>query len=232
LSDLLIKISDASYLGIALIGFTAGLLGSLHCIGMCGPFATSCSKNKDQTIFYHLGKAISYGALGLLAGTIGATFSNFLENPWLKVIPAFLLGLFFIFLGLNSIIKHKKIKFQAPIFLGNFLNSLIGKSYTLEVGIRRSFLVGVLTSLLPCGLLYTTLLAFATFQNPLYGLIGMFSFSLGTAPALLIAPQFILKIFKPIRVHWSLASSLALVSLGIATITLRMVMTYGQANCH
>ena len=61
--------------------FILGLLGSFHCIGMCGPLVLampfhSFDGNKKilPMLFYHFGKSISYGMLGIFAGALGKTF--------------------------------------------------------------------------------------------------------------------------------------------------------------
>ena len=62
-------------LGTALV---LGLLGSLHCIGMCGPIAFMLPLNRrnlarqwTQLGLYHLGRLFAYGLIGLVFGLIG-----------------------------------------------------------------------------------------------------------------------------------------------------------------
>lgn len=231
MSDLLIKISDASLLGIIPIGIGVGLFGSLHCIGMCGAFATSCSTRKPYAIAYHTGKLTSYGVLGAIAALFGASFTLIVEDPYFKTIPAILMGFVFIWIGIKSFI-NKNNQFSMPKVLSNWVEKSLGKSYQREAGNLRSFSIGFFSAFLPCGLLYGTLLAFAALQSPLHGAIGMMSFSLGTIPGLTIAPQLLLKIFKPLKNSWPKFSNIALVSLGLITISYRLVMAYEQANCH
>lgn len=232
MSDLLIKISQASLPGVAIIGISVGLLGSLHCIGMCGAFATSCAQKKDHMVAYHFGKVTSYSLLGLLTGLLGASFSGLVTSPTFKIIPTILLGGFFIYLGIKSLFFKNQKGIVLPENLQAFVEKRLGKAYRLPTGNFRSFSIGLLSAFLPCGLLYSTLFAFAALQNPLYGMVGMATFSLGTIPALTFAPHLILKIFQPLKQSWPKISSLALISLGLITISYRMVLTYGQASCH
>jgi sulfite exporter TauE/SafE len=60
-------------------GLTIGAVGSFHCLGMCGPIALSlpfASTSKTQVglsmALYHLGRAITYGCLGILFGLLGS----------------------------------------------------------------------------------------------------------------------------------------------------------------
>lgn len=232
MSDLLIKISQASLPGVALIGLTIGFLGSLHCVGMCGAFATSCSQRKNQLLSYHMGKLLSYSLLGLLAGLMGSSLNFIVDNPYYKAIPAIGLGIFFIYAGLKSYFGGTVFKIKLPTALENVVQKGLGKAYRREQGGIRAFLIGSFSALLPCGLLYSTLLAFTALQSPLLGMVGMSSFALGTVPALTLAPTVINRIFKPFKQSWPKVTSLSLVSLGILTITYRMVLSYGQATCH
>ena len=60
--------------------FVASLLGSMHCVGMCGPFAILAGTGDGKsfqwkpTIAYSLGRLISYSLVGLLFGTMGLDF--------------------------------------------------------------------------------------------------------------------------------------------------------------
>ena len=55
-----------------------GLLGSFHCIGMCGPIALMIPVKQNnfiiktsQILFYFLGKTLTYSLLGVLFGVLG-----------------------------------------------------------------------------------------------------------------------------------------------------------------
>lgn len=231
MSDLLINISQASLWGICAIGFTAGLAGSLHCVGMCGAFATSCSQSKEHLFSYHLGKMTSYALLGGAVGLIGSSFTYLTDDPYMKVIPSILMGLFFIFIGIKSL-KRKRVSIPLPQKIQRKAQGLMVESYSMRQGTPRSFSLGFLSALLPCGLLYGVLFSFAVLQNPFSGAIGMLSFGLGTIPALTIAPTLLTKIIKPLKEEWPKLTSLGLISLGFVTITYRMVIAYGQASCH
>lgn len=233
LSDLLIKISEAGLIGIIPIAFGIGLLGSLHCIGMCGAFATSCSTKSTHAIAYHSGKVASYGILGAIAALFGSSFTYIFDDPYFKAFPAILMGLLFIWLGAKSFLNPiNKNPFRMPKAINNWIQRSLGKSYKKEAGNMRSFSIGFFSALLPCGLLYGTLMAFVALQSPLHGAVGMMSFSLGTIPGLTIAPHLLLKVLKPLKNSWPKASNIALVSLGLITISYRLVLAYGQANCH
>jgi len=71
-----------SVIAIALAGFSMGILGSLHCIGMCGPIALGLAGSFDskadrfRNIFlYNGGRSISYALMGIILGIIGNRFA-------------------------------------------------------------------------------------------------------------------------------------------------------------
>ena len=60
------------------LAFLIGLLGSLHCVGMCGPLAFAINSNNEnkwlmiiQKLSYNFGRALSYTFVGLLIGLLG-----------------------------------------------------------------------------------------------------------------------------------------------------------------
>ena len=173
--------------------FGAGLLGSAHCLGMCGGFAVSLGvqaastrSNLAKQGAFTLGKASTYGSMGALAGYLGMQFEGW-NSPLDRslsilalVAGAFLMGQGLISAGVLRAPQVQRIPVAcliAPIF-----RSLQSGSRVLD-----GFLLGVLTGFLPCGLLYGMLASAATTQHFLLGGLTMISFGLGTAPALIAA---------------------------------------------
>ncbi|HWA06847.1 MAG TPA: sulfite exporter TauE/SafE family protein, partial [Ignavibacteria bacterium] len=63
-----------------LTGFLVGLLGSFHCIGMCGPIAIALPKTNNLVVsrlLYNFGRVITYSMLGLLFGMLGSRLEMF-----------------------------------------------------------------------------------------------------------------------------------------------------------
>ena len=210
-----------------------GITGSIHCALMCGAIATSCSSKVSYNINYQIGRVISYSLLGLIAGFMGASFRELSDNPYIKNIPAFMLGLFFIYWGVSTLLNKKSL-ITLPASLSAFLHNALGKFYGKSESSYRSLMIGLLTALLPCGLLYGVVISLAMFQNPLIGVIGMFFFCLGTIPALFISPTIIQKMIQPLQKKFPKATSLTLISFGLLTISYRIYTSYGEAAaaCH
>jgi sulfite exporter TauE/SafE len=231
LSDLLSELIQTDKIGIITITFLAGLTGSIHCIGMCGAFASTCASKTSALGFYHIGRLISYSLLGLLGGLLGSLFIQLIENPIFQLIPSVVLGLGFIIFGIRTL-KTKQLKLSSPHFLQKKINNLYVLFFKTENLSLRSFLLGISSSLLPCGLLYGVLIALVTFQNPITGVIGMASFCVGTMPALFVAPSAIAKIINPLKAKWPQFIAMTTTSVGVFIITYRLVNAYEEIICH
>ena len=227
------QFAETSLYMIPVVAFIMGLSGSLHCVAMCGAIATTCSSKLSQNISYQFGRVVSYTMLGLCAGFLGERFKLLNENPYFKSLPAFLLGLFFIYWGYSTY-TGKKTSIPLPKFLSQTLTKILGKFYQQKNSALRSFSIGTFTSLLPCGLLYGVVISLAIFQNPMIGALGMFFFTLGTIPALLVSPTIIRKLLSPLQLRFPKVTSLSLITFGLLTISYRLYTSYGAvvASCH
>jgi len=170
--------------------FILGLLGSFHCIGMCGPIAfvlpldrSSKAKMLFQTFLYHFGRLLTYSIIGLIFGLIGkglylAGFQQRLSILMgvimilTVVIPVKVFNQFHITKPLYKIIG--KVKQQ----LGLYLNKKSNKSI---------FLIGFFNGFLPCGLVYMALIGSIATSNMFSGATYMFLFGLGTVPMMTLA---------------------------------------------
>jgi len=150
----------------------AGLVGSLHCIGMCGCFAVACGGSVRQSFFWHAGRLSTYMILGALAGAFGGAIPG---PGW--VAGALSTGLIVWFaLVLGGILPEPKIRIPG---VQEAASKLISKP---EAGAR--YLFGLANGLLPCGLVYATLAIPVAIGDPIGGALAMLLFGLGTVPAL------------------------------------------------
>lgn len=170
----------------------ASLLGSLHCVGMCGPFAlwaTSGGKNLRTVSGYHLGRLTTYLSAGLAAGVIGSAVSIGGQFAGFQMLAAKLAGVMLITWGLG------KLLIQIPAVADRItrtkgpsrIAALIAQARPLvnsrgEFG--RGYLGGLLTTWLPCGWLYLFVLLAAGTGDMILAVTTMFAFWVGTLPAL------------------------------------------------
>jgi len=174
--------------------FLAGLLGSGHCLGMCGSLVAALSLSGNRKLggltfhlFYNCGRIATYTLIGLTVGWLGSafTYSDALA-PFSRVV---LLGsdLFIVLVGLGS----------AGIFRGFDFLSLecrgpVRALTTAVRGLQRlpptvaALPLGLLFGFIPCGFLYAMAITAAQSTDPMVGGQIMLFFGLGTVPALLL----------------------------------------------
>ncbi|MFB5650557.1 sulfite exporter TauE/SafE family protein [Leptospira wolffii] len=184
---------------LVISAFLSGLAGSIHCAGMCGPLAGTLSffvssDKKSSNVFlqlaYNLGRFFSYSLIGLLLGFAGegtnATLAKLLPlqeaAAWIGVFALGILGIFLLFGKVptsNQRLSKLISKFAKPI-----LGELQGSSQSLGKIGKLGFYFGLLTGLLPCGILYPAFVTAFASGSPIHGAIIMSAFFLGTFPLL------------------------------------------------
>jgi sulfite exporter TauE/SafE len=161
-----------------------GLLGSLHCIGMCGPIAfllpldrENSVKKAFQLFSYHFGRLATYAFLGFLFGVIGKSLYLFGLQQRVSVV----IGVIMII----SILLPKKYsasRWFAPMYkVVSKVKSLIGVTLKSKKP-SAFFVIGALNGLLPCGLVYMAVFGAIATGQMLSGAMYMFAFGLGTIP--------------------------------------------------
>ena len=168
-----------------------GLVGSLHCIGMCGPIAISLPLGNKSWwrrtlggVTYNTGRIITYGIFGALFGFIGKSIEMAGLQRWASIFIGVVLILSVVFPALFK----GKIKIEQ--FLFGYAGRMVGKLRKLFAltSLPSLFLIGLLNGILPCGLVYVAV-AGAVNTNSILGGIGfMLVFGLGTLPVMLTIP--------------------------------------------
>lgn len=169
-----------------LTGFLLGLLGSFHCLGMCGPIALAISTHDKQRfisnkIMYNLGRTFTYGFLGFLIGSIGFTFHLVGLQKGVSIV----MGAFIILISFYYKNSEKYLLGKGFFGLGMVLKKKLGK-YMKMGGKPAFFASGLVNGLLPCGMVYMALLASLALQDPFEGTLYMLAFGIGTIPLMLI----------------------------------------------
>lgn len=181
-------------LGSAIV--MASLLGSTHCVGMCGPLAlwasgtTEASRSRValNTSLYHLGRLLAYCVVGCLAGVIGELVDLGGETIGLRMAAARLVGGAMIVLGLSRVIsmlwsKPANFKTTKASVIGKLLATMRPYVFRLPLA-GRAAATGLLTAFLPCGWLYLFAFVAAGTASPLSGAFVMIAFWIGTLPLL------------------------------------------------
>ncbi|GIW92528.1 MAG: hypothetical protein KatS3mg110_0569 [Pirellulaceae bacterium] len=177
----------------AWLAIVSGLASSAHCLGMCGPFVLMASSNKTgwngyllRPLLYSIGRLTAYAVLGAAAGLIGRRVSIDMGFGLLPAALGAVSGIFFVREGLALCgiwphrAKHASNRGCGWLAVYGLARNAAGPAGPL--------LVGMLSALLPCALLYGMLALAASQASVLGAALMMLLFGLGTVPALLTLP--------------------------------------------
>ena len=180
-----------------LSAFVVGLLGGVHCVGMCGGIVAALSMGLPEQqrtgaarwkylLAYNIARISSYTLAGGLLGGVGWLAANWSGLHQAQLFLQFLAALFMVALGL---------------YLGGWWQGLarveraggwvwaglepLGRRFLPVKSPGQAFLLGLVWGWLPCGLVYSVLVWSISTGSPLHGAALLFSFGLGTLPNLL-----------------------------------------------
>ncbi len=183
------RVTTSALIALLFASLAVGFVGSLHCVGMCGPFAALAgTRGWKGVITYSSGRLLTYGLLGAFAGLFGAALAA-LREVGLVVAVVILLT---VSLQLAGVLPEPRIgaRWSAP---------LVRWVQRARAG---RFALGVTTALLPCGLVYAGLGVAIGAGSPLWGALAMVTFGLGTWPASLlvgVGAGRLMRVRKPVQ---------------------------------
>lgn len=171
-----------------------GLVGSGHCLGMCGGIAGALGMTSPSSrtlpralssLLYSLGRVSSYALLGLLAGALGQLTSVGLGlGPTMRIAA----GILIVLLGLQ--LAGLRVGFdrleRVGLAVWRRLRPALAWIGSPDAA-WKCLALGALWGWLPCGLVYSALAAAAATGTATGGALFMACFGLGTMPALLFA---------------------------------------------
>ncbi len=205
--------------------FLTGLLGGVHCAGMCGGIVGAFSlqlpgrgARLDYQLVANLGRITSYVVVGLIAGALGAT-SVFLAQlfPAEKFLYA-LANLVLIALGLHlaGVWSGVLVLERAGGMVWRRLQPLFKKLLPIR-SLPQAFGAGLVWGWLPCGLVYSVLIMALASGSAGRGGLTMLAFGLGTLPNLLLMGVFASQLQRFMRLRWvRLGAGLIIVGMGVA----------------
>lgn len=188
----------------------AGLLGGGHCVGMCGGIVGAVTMtlpgNRPRLPFvlaYNAGRIASYSLAGIIAGAVGAS-SFFLDHvlPVEKVLYA-LASVMLVLLGLY-LAGIWRVLTRLEVLGGRLWQYLQPYSKRLLPvrTLSQSLLLGMLWGWLPCGLVYSVLVAAVASGSPAQGGLLMLAFGLGTLPTLLAMGMTAVRLKRLLQQLW------------------------------
>lgn len=163
--------------------FSIGLLGSIHCVGMCGPVALALpSQGRNHVwkgiVAYNFGRLLTYALIGAIAGILG-------KGLWVAGMQKHItlaLGIALALIALFSIsIESHLLRLPAIRSFHQWILEHLG-SWMRKDGIKASFMIGIFNGFTPCGLVYMAIAGALTGGSILFGALFMVLFGLGTFP--------------------------------------------------
>jgi len=225
--------------------FMLGLLGGVHCVGMCGGIMSALSFSVPQTkrnnrtllpilLSYNFGRLLSYATVGALIGALigGTTWLLQDAGPQLAFALRIFSGVMLIIMGL----------YVARWWLGlSYLESAGGKlwQYLQPIGKRlmpvtspsRAILLGMVWGWLPCGLVYSVAIWASSAANWQHSALIMVCFGLGTLPVMLVTGHLAIKLKTFVQSRQTQAISASLIILfGVWTIAGAYIYASPDAN--
>ena len=173
------------------LSFITGVLGSFHCIGMCGGFpilisgASGHKRNISGQLLYNFGRVFTYFFLGVLVGALGFMIKEMEPMLGFQVGLTVVLGLVIILAGLQmtGLVGEGRIPGFSSFYtlLKNTMASFLKRK-----GKTAAFSLGVMNGFLPCPLVYGFLLVSLTAGSPHKSGLMMLAMGLGTVPAVFL----------------------------------------------
>jgi len=178
--------------------FIVGLMGGVHCVGMCGgivgalSFAVDSSGAQQKSrlltllLSYNLGRLSSYTLAGGIMGALGWLALGWTDLQYMQLILQLFAGIFMLLMGLYisgwwmGLTRVEKLGAYLWKYLQPGAQKLLPVTYA-----GQALLLGLLWGWLPCGLVYSVLIWSISSGSFTEGALLMLSFGLGTLPNLL-----------------------------------------------
>ncbi len=171
----------------------SGILGSAHCLGMCGPLAISLSagappgaNHLNRQLIFSIGRIFTYSFCGAVAGLGGAWMttqsSGFVQSQATLAVFA---GVFLVLMGLVTAGVLPRPLYgllgRMPCGASSWL-----KTFLAGPGWSGPLLAGLFTGFIPCGLVYAFLLKAGSTASMGSGMLTMLAFGMGTVPLMVL----------------------------------------------
>lgn len=222
---------------LALAVLVASLVGSPHCAAMCGGFVCFYAgggrwgaRNAGAMAHaaYNGGRLFSYVTLGVLAGTVGAGLDAAGRLAGLSRLAAMAAGALMVGWGLARLAALRGVRLAvpgAPAAIRESAQRALGSLLRRTGGappVARAAATGLLTTLLPCGWLYTFVATAAATGSAGGGALVMLAFWAGTLPMMVAVGMGARRLAGPLAHRLPVASALLIVVLGLLSIAGRL----------
>lgn len=205
------------------LAFTAGLLGSGHCVGMCGSLVSAffvrmgdAGKGIVPVFSYHGSRIGMYTLVGVLAAAVGLALVSTGIIGKAQAILQILAGLVVIVLGLD-ILGWLPVRVPAlglPASAARHIFASAGR----RGPVWGAAAGGVMNGLMPCALTLAMAVKATSAANPLEGGLLMASFGAGTLPSMVFVSVVFGRLGARVRGLLLKGAALVVIVLGVATL--------------
>lgn len=202
--------------------FVSGLVGSLHCVGMCGVFPlalaqSSPARNVPRQLLYNLGRLNTLAAIGALSGAAGMVVTAGGPTWLIARLLALVAGLFMVGVGLEMLGVLAGVTARGAALVQTTLRRLLG-GVIASRSAAAPLALGVFNAFLPCQLIYAFAALAVGTASVIEGTFTMLAFGLGTVPAMLIVGAAPGMLGTAARARFWRASGVLVVGFGMLTV--------------
>lgn len=213
-----------------LSAFLVGLMGGVHCMGMCGGIVTALSLSVDGDansskrmsilLMYNAGRIASYSVAGVLMGGIGALVTHWADLRSVQLVVQLIAALFLISMGLylggwwmglrrvESIGSHVWKRIEP-----------LGRRFIPVTHPAQALPLGMIWGWLPCGLVYSVLIWAVSVGSAVQGGLLLLAFGLGTLPNLLLMGVFAAQLNRFLHQLWvKTVAGLVVIGFGVVAV--------------
>jgi sulfite exporter TauE/SafE len=174
--------------------FAASLVGSTHCVGMCGAFLAlaTAAPGRDRAAWhlhaaYHAGRLATYTSLGAVAGLVGSKVDLSAGLVGVQGLAATISASLLAVFAIITLLRLAGVRLPAAAIPRVWQRAVErGHRAAWSLGpLPRAAAIGLLTTLLPCGWLYAFVAAAVGVADPFHAALVMGAFWLGTLPAMI-----------------------------------------------
>jgi len=235
---------DAHHSITPLAALIAGLAASAHCFAMCGGIAGALGMHAQTSGMrvgavgiasaYQLGRIAGYTLAGAIVGFVGAQASQLLDLVQLGSVLRIASGVLILLLGLRLLVRWNALKWIEQLGARFWIKLRPFVQFaSVRSGTAQPLVMGLLWSLLPCGLVYSMLLLAAMSESTLSGATIMLAFGAGTFPSMFSTSLLATRVQRHLS-HPAvrIASGILMVGIGVWMVWLALQMGASDEGIH
>ncbi|HWA74017.1 MAG TPA: sulfite exporter TauE/SafE family protein [Polyangiaceae bacterium] len=219
--------NTASWFGVAL----ASLAGSAHCAAMCGGFVAAYASGEGEApgrralshVSYNAGRLLTYTALGAAAGTLGRALDLAGRAAGLADAAGIVAGGLLLFWGVLGLVPRPaliRLRTKPQLGFTRWVGSLFAR-FVQQPALLRAGLLGLSTTLLPCGWLYAFVALAAASGGALNGALVMSAFWAGSVPMMLGMGWSLSGVVRRLHSRLPRLRSALILAVGVLTLLVR-----------